>query len=58
MSVCYSLFAITPGTARSADQLRIQREIEAAGGVVSPGFRVMSEAEIERMRQDEQKAKP
>lgn len=59
VSVCYSLFSIKPGTARSADQLRIQKEVEATGGVVTPGFRLMSEAEIEAMRQDEQrKAKP
>jgi len=59
VSVCYSLFSIRPGAPRSEDQLRIQREVEQAGGVVSPGFRMMSEAEIERLRQDEQrKAKP
>jgi cytochrome c oxidase assembly protein subunit 11 len=55
VSVCYSLFSIKPGAARSADQLRIQQEVEATGGVVSPGFRIMTEAEIERMRQDEQR---
>ena len=50
VSVCYSLFSISPGAPRSEDQIRIQREVEKAGGVVSPGFRIMSEAEIERMR--------
>lgn len=58
VSVAYSLFSIRPGTPRSEDQLRIQREVEAAGGVVSPGFRIMTEAEIERLRQEEQKTTP
>ena len=58
VSVCYSLFSIRPGAPRSEDQLRIQKEVEAAGGVVSPGFRVMTEAEIERLRQEEAKVKP
>lgn len=53
VSVCYSLFSITPGAARSADQLRIQREVEGAGGVVTPGFKIMSEAEIEALRRSE-----
>ncbi len=54
VSVCYSLFSIKPGAPRSADQLRIQKEVEATGGVVSPGFRIMSEAEIEGLRAAEQ----
>lgn len=53
VSVCYSLFSITPGAPRSADQLRIQQEVEGAGGVVSPGFKVMTEAEIEALRRSE-----
>ncbi|MBN8526338.1 MAG: cytochrome c oxidase assembly protein [Planctomycetes bacterium] len=53
VSVCYSLFAIDPGAPRSDEQLRIQRQVEGAGGVVSPGFKVMSEAEIEAMRRSE-----
>jgi len=55
VSVCYSLFSIKPGAPRSDDQLRIQKEVEATGGVVSPGFRIMTEAEIERLRQEEQR---
>lgn len=55
VSVCYSLFRISPGAPRSEDQIRIQREVEKAGGVVSPGFRIMSEAEIESMRAAERK---
>lgn len=59
VSVCYSLFAIRPGAPRSEDQMRIQKEVEAAGGVVSPGFRIMTESELERLRLDEQRqAKP
>jgi cytochrome c oxidase assembly protein subunit 11 len=54
VSVCYSLFSITPGAARSDEQLRIQGQVEGAGGVVSPGFKVMSESEIEAMRRQEQ----
>lgn len=56
VSVCYSLFAIDPGAPRSAEQERIQRQVEAAGGVVTPGFRMMSEAELERLRRDERAA--
>ncbi len=56
VSVCYSLFSIRPDQPRSADQIRIQKQIEEAGGVVSPGFRIMTESEIERMRQDEARA--
>jgi cytochrome c oxidase assembly protein subunit 11 len=37
-TVCYSLFRIEPGAARSADQERIRRLIEGQGGVVSPGI--------------------
>lgn len=59
VSVCYSLFSIDPGAPRSEEQLRIQRQVEGAGGVVSPGFKVMTEAEIEAMRrQERQKGKP
>lgn len=53
VSVCYSLFNVAPGTPKSEAQLRIQREIEAQGGVVTPGFRVMSAAEIEELRKSE-----
>lgn len=53
VSVCYSLFRISPDAPRSAEQERIQRQIEGAGGVVSPGFRVMSAAEIESLRRQE-----
>ncbi len=57
VSVCYSLFSINPDSPRSADQIRIQKQIEEAGGVVSPGFRIMSESEIDRMKQDEAREK-
>ncbi len=56
VSVCYSLFSIDPGAPRSEDQERIQRQIEKAGGVVSPGFRIMSESEIEALRKREGEA--
>lgn len=55
VSICYSLFAIDPGAPRSEAQLRIQRAIEGQGGVVSPNFRVMSEAELERLRAEERR---
>lgn len=53
VSVCYSLFTIIPGTQRSVDQERIQQQIEGAGGVVSPTFRVKSAGEIQRMQEQE-----
>lgn len=53
VSVCYSLFSIAPGAPRSEEQLRIQRQVEGAGGVVSPGYRAMSEDEIRRLREQE-----
>jgi hypothetical protein len=55
VSVCYSLFEIRAGAPRSEEQLRIQKQIEAAGGVVSPNFKVMTEAEIERLKAQERK---
>ncbi len=58
VSICYNLFTIDAAASRSAEQIRIQRQVEAAGGVVSPNFRVMSEAEIERLRATERQQKP
>lgn len=55
VSVCYSLFNIEPGAPRSEAQIRIQKQIEEAGGVVSPNFKVMTESEIEQLRAAERK---
>ncbi|MCS6970935.1 MAG: cytochrome c oxidase assembly protein [Planctomycetota bacterium] len=55
VSICYSLFAISPDAPRSEAQLRIQRAIEGQGGVVSPNFRRLSEAELERLRAEERR---
>lgn len=57
VSVCYSLFRIDPGAPRSEEQLRIQRQVEASGGVVSPNFRILSEGEIDALREKEEAAR-
>lgn len=56
VSVCYSLFAIDPGASRSREQERIQKQIEDSGGVVSPGFTMMSESDLQRLREQERRA--
>lgn len=58
VSVCYSLFEIAPDAPRSAEQERIQRQVAGAGGVVTPGFKVMSEAELARLREQETASPP
>jgi cytochrome c oxidase assembly protein subunit 11 len=56
VSVCYSLFTIDPSAPRSAEQERVQRQIQSAGGIVSPGFSVLNEAELHKLRAQEQRA--
>lgn len=56
VSVCYSLFAIDPDSPRSAEQERIQRQIESSGGVVTPGFTIMNDGELQKLREAERRA--
>lgn len=37
ITLCYSLFDIAPGVARSAEMERIEREVHGQGAIVSPG---------------------